>query len=82
VEILQTENNAANEKFDYMLRKLFVSTDLKAEISSWHVVHDKIKIKPVLESEDHVDDEGMFEFSQEFSLVEDRLDAFLRDNAA
>lgn len=81
VQVLQTEDDAADEELDDVFGELFVTADLKPEISARHIVHDEIQVEPVLESEDHVDDEGVFEFREEFAFVEDGLDALLGDDS-
>ena len=55
VHIIQPGNNAADEKFDDVLRKCSIFAYLVPQVSPWHEVHDEVEILAVLESINHVD---------------------------
>lgn len=55
MQILETEHDAAYKKFDDMFWKSLVFANLEAQVASGHIVHDEVKIVPILESKDHVD---------------------------
>ena len=71
MKILQAEDDRANKEFDDMLLELLMNSDLKAKVTSWHVVHDQVKIESVLKGIDHIDNEGMFELGEQLALVQD-----------
>ena len=71
VQVLQTEDNAADKELDNIFRKPLTATQLKPQISTRHVIHDQVKVQSILECVNHVDYEGMLELSQQLSLVED-----------
>ena len=71
MEILETKDNTADKKFDYMLRKLLSSPYLEPQVSSRHIVHDEIEVVSILKSIDHVDQERMLELAEKPSLVHD-----------
>jgi hypothetical protein len=54
MQILETQDDAANKKLDDMFWKLLVLSQLEAEITSWHVIHDEVQIAPILKSKDHI----------------------------
>jgi hypothetical protein len=81
VQILQTEQYAADEELDYILRKPVAPAQLKPQIPAGHVIHYKVKVEPILKSVDHIDDEGVLELCQQLPFVEDRFYAFLCDYA-
>ena len=54
MQILETQNNAANKKFDDVLWKLLVLSQLEAKVASWHIIHDEVQIVPILKSKDHI----------------------------
>jgi hypothetical protein len=59
MQVLQAEGDAADEKFYNVLWEFLNSTNLKAKVASWHVIHDQIEIHSILESIDHVNYEGV-----------------------
>ena len=54
-----------------------VSAYMVAKVSSWQVVHDKVKVFSILKGVVHVDDERILELRQDLPLINDWLDAAL-----
>jgi hypothetical protein len=71
MQILQAQYDAAYKEFDDVLRELLIATNLKPQISAGHIIHNEVEVKPILEGEDHVDDEGVLQLGQQFPLVQD-----------
>ena len=59
MHILETQKNAANEEFYYILREELDSSDLKSKVAPWHVVHYEIEVHSILESVHHIHEKRM-----------------------
>lgn len=44
MQILQTEDDTTYEELNDMLWECLVLSDLEAEVSTWHVVHDEVEV--------------------------------------
>ena len=56
-------------------------TDVVAQISPIQQVHEEIEVGVVLKSVVHVNQESVFNFRQDLTLIEDRFNAPLGDNS-
>jgi hypothetical protein len=81
VDVLETFDDAGDEKPGFLLVKLPALGQPVPEVSSGEQVHNQIQIIPVLESVLHIDQEVGLELAQYFPLVEYGINAsFVKDS--
>lgn len=80
MQVLQTNQNAANIKPRFVFLETSSATDVEPEISSSEQVHDKIQTLSILEGLDHIHQKRMFEGAEQHSFIDDRIDRLLVDD--
>ena len=69
MEILETSKDTSSKKPSFLFGELMLFTNMISKISSWHQIHHQVQIFPILKGLPHVDDELVFDLSEELSLV-------------
>jgi len=54
VKILQAQKYACNKEFCLLLTKSSLSSNMETQITSWHQIHNKVKIISILECVLHI----------------------------
>ena len=80
MDVLDWGNNAGHEEFSLVLGKFGGVGESAPKIGSWQEIHDEVEVIPVVESADHICDEGRVESLKNFPFVEDVIDTFLQND--
>ena len=82
VQIFETRKNAGWKKPHLLLGEFMLFADVIAKVSTRHQVHNQVQVLPILKGLLHVYDEFVFDLSEQFPFVSDRLQAFFCENAS
>ena len=82
VKVVKCLQQAADKEFGLLLSELLLLINMVSEIPSRHVVQTYIEVFSVLKGIIHVDEEGMFQLRQNYSLVNNGVYTSLSKNSS